>query len=391
MVFDYADRKDTNPKLNRESHFVFLNRSARSEIARVRDLVELCVRAYPGTEREELVARIRCGNDTNFKSAMFELLLHATLERLGCNLEPHPTLENDSKARPDFMVTTPDGSKFYLEAVLASESNESVQAAEARKGVVMDALASAKHDNFMVDVQEEGDPDTQPRGKTLVRDVLRWLNSLDPDVVQVVLEKDGLDAAPTFAWQHEGWSVRFRPIPLRPERRGKSLTLLGIQGGGAKGELVDAWSPIRKAVRSKASKYGALSKPFLVAVNMESFHLDRIDEMQALYGQEQYVFTVGQPGKEPKFQRAPNGAWYGNSGPEYTRVSGLWIFNDLSPYTVAVRRQTVYFNPWASLVLPDILRSFPHASANESKMEWMDGVSLRDVFRLSEGWPNDGL
>lgn len=155
----------------------------------------------------------------------------------------------------------------------------------------------------------------------------------------------------------------------------------------AGGGFIDAWTPIRDAVKYKGSKYGELNKPLLVAVNLDSFNLDRIDEMQALFGQEKFVFTVGQTEKEPGFERAPNGAWYGKRGPQYTRVSGLWIFNDLSPYTVGVRRPTLYFNPWASFDLPVLLKYFSHASVDNETMEWFEGVSLSALFGLKDGWP----
>lgn len=106
------------------------------------------------------------------------------------------------------------------------------------------------------------------------------------------------------------------------------------------------WTPIRDAVRFKGSKYGKLDKPLLVAVNFGSLHLARLDEMQALYGQEQFMFSVDEPDKEPRLERAPNGVWRGRTGPQATRVSGAWLFNDLTPYTVASRRHTIYFNPW---------------------------------------------
>jgi len=385
MIFEDFNRDNSNPKLNSESDFVFLNRSVWPEIARVRDFVENCAQTHPKEERDELVSRIRCGNDTHFKSAIFELLLHSALKQLGCDLEPHPALENGNASRPDFMVTTPDGSQFYLEAVLASENNASNPAAESRKGVVIDALSSAKHENFLIMLKDEGNPDTQPSSKKLVRDVLKWLDTLDPDLVQATIEQSGNDSAPVFEWQHEGWSLEIRPIPLNPQRRGKSKALIGGQYGAA--GFVDAWSPIRDAVKFKGRKYGTLNKPLIIAINFDTFHIDRIDEMQALYGQEQFIYRPRQFKKGPEFSKAPNGAWYGQKGPQYTRVSGVWIFNDLSPYTVARHRQTIYFNPWANSPLPSFLQKFPHAHVNGERVERKDGISFREIFGLTEEWP----
>lgn len=384
MLFSTLPRTDTTPKRHRESEFSFLERSARPEIARVRQFLEEAIGIYPGNEVDELCARIRSGNDIHFRSGTFELILHACLITLGYTLQPHPRLPH-VPARPDFYVMTPDGREFYLEAVLASEANGTDEASEARIGTTLDFLQQASHPSFMVAVESEGIPASQPSGARLRSSALAWLNSLDPDQIQSLIEEYGFEATPTLVWRHEDWKVTLRPIPLPAEKRGKSTTLIGVLDGGA--GLVDAWTPIRNTIKFKGSKYGELDKPLLVAVDVDTYFLDRIDEMQALYGQEQYIFAVDDPSREPRLERAPNGVWRGKKGPQYTRVSGAWIFNDLNPYTIASRRHTIYFNPWASLPLPDALKQMPHAFAEGGKMQWKDGISLRQVFALQDGWP----
>jgi hypothetical protein len=52
----------------------------------------------------------------------------------------------------------------------------------------------------------------------------------------------------------------------------------------------------------------------VVAVNANVFHLDRIDIMQALFGQEQFIFDSSKVYQGPKMTRAPNGVWYGPHG-----------------------------------------------------------------------------
>lgn len=198
MVFDNYERDDASPKRNRERDFEFLNRSARPEMSRVREFVESIADSYPQEESKEIIARIKSGDDTHFRSAIFELILHEALFRLGCNLTPHPELENGSTSRPDFLVTTPDGEQFYLEAVLASQVNEKDIGAEARKGMVMDVLAKNSHANFMLCMNDEGNPATPPSGKKLVCNLLSWLDSLNPDEVIAMTEKEGFEATPIY-------------------------------------------------------------------------------------------------------------------------------------------------------------------------------------------------
>lgn len=385
MLFDEFVRNDDKPKSSRESDFEFLNRSVRPEIERVRQFLEELVASYPGSESKELLARLRSGNNVEFKSATFELCLYSFLLRLGHTLEPHPQLTNGSLSRPDFLVTCPDGAEFYLEAVLAAPNDGANPSADARIGTTLDALYRASHKNFYVEISGEGVPTSQPSGKRLLAEAIKWLDALDPDEVMYVIDTQGFDARPYMEWAHEQWKVTLRPIPIKAERRGMASTLIGIRDGGA--GIIDEWTPIRDAIKFKGGKYGELEKPLLVAVNFASFHLDRIDEMQALYGQEQFVFRRDDPSMEPQFERAPNGAWHGPHGRQGTRVSGAWLFNDLRAHNIASRKHTVYINPWPQYALPACLNQMPHAALRGDEMSWHEGISLREVFGLSEGWP----
>jgi hypothetical protein len=161
--------------------------------------------------------------------------------------------------------------------------------------------------------------------------------------------------------------------------------VIGVQFGGAR--WVNGWAPIRDAIRSKGGRYGELEKPFVVAVNVDAGSLDRIDEMQALFGQEEYVFNTANLNAQPEMKRAPNGAWSGPNGPQYTRVSGAWIFGGLNPWNIVTRKNTLYFNPWARWPVPDSLQVLNFAMAKNEKMEWTAGTNLATVLRLPEEWP----
>jgi len=77
-------------------------------------------------------------------------------------------------------------------------------------------------------------------------------------------------------------------------------------------------------------------------------HVDRIDEMQALFGQEQYIFSSNRLESEPRMERAKNGVWVGPTGVQYRRISAVLIAPDVLPWTVAVRNVRLYHNPWAN-------------------------------------------
>lgn len=376
MIFSPIDRPDASPKLSSESEFQFLDRSSRPEIGIVRCLLEDLVAQYPSDEKIELIKRIRSGNDTNFNSAIFELLLYSALTKLGYNLQPHPILSNGSTKRPDYLVTTQDGSQFYLEAVLVSDENGSEYGKQKMIQTTLDAFQKARHDNFRVDYTHSGFPRTQPNKRELISTVLNWLNSLDPDLANV--EKE------TLLWSHEDWKLSMHPRPISPSKRGGSKSLCGVYTRGMR--IINSASSIRKAITFKGNRYGELDKPYLIAVNFSSPFLDQEDEEQALFGDEALTFSSDD--SEPvELNRMNNGAWIGRNGPRYTRISGVWIFNNLNAYTIARRRSTIYFNPSATRPLPARLKELPHAELQDDNLARLEGISIRDIFTLPPEWP----
>ena len=379
ILFDEFDRTDDTFKRNTETDFAFLNRSGRSEIARVREFVAACAARYPEDEQRELVARFRSGDDRHFRSACFELLLHEYLIRQGFALTAHPELPNGRKSRPDFLVTCPDGARLYLEAASASENTDQNASAEAMKALALTVLDEATHPDFFVELSDRGDPKTQPSGRKLRDAVLKWLEGLDwGSLVGIPSE-----ALPSLEWRHEDWVLAVRPIPVKESARGKQRRLIGI-GAGRVG-WVNTWAPIRSSVVAKSRHYGELDLPLVVAVNVDTFALDSMDEEQALFGEEVVRFSL--PEASPKLGRQANGAWIGNQGPRARRSSGAWLFPDLTPYSAAARRHVLYLNPWAHHAVPESFLTMPHRREREGHLDSVAGKSLAEVLDLPHGWP----
>ena len=382
MIFDAIARTDASPKLNIESDFEFLNRSARDEMQCARSLLESLATEYP--DSGELIARFRSGNNKNYRSAEFELLLFSMLHKQGFKLQPHPILPNGSRARPDFLVTTPSGEEFYLEAVLASEDGAD-NSGHPLIANTLDVFTSHSHKNFCVMVKTSGLPKTQPRRRVLLSKTLHWLDSLDPDLTQEQIAAHGYDSAPSMSWVHEDFKVTVSALPLKTNRRGKASRLLAVRFGQA--GWIDSWSGIRDAIKHKGSKYGLLDKPLVIAVNFSGHHLDRMDEMQALFGQEQISIPIGRPDAAPVITRAPNGAWIGVDRPRFTRVSGAWLFDNLCVYNLPSRDPTLYLHPFARQAVPSDMLRFSHAVGVNGNISWVPGMSLAEIFELSADWP----
>lgn len=384
MLFDPRERTDQDTKNHGETDWEYLDRSGRPEAQRVRDLLTSWLSGYPAAHRGELVSRMQGGDDTEFQAAAFELLLYSALRGLGCQIEVHPALPTGTK-RPDFLAIPPAGGPVYVEAALASEFSQDAKAAQRRTKVVLDAIEKVDSPDFFIAVDANGDPERPPSGRRLRAALKRWISGLDYEAVAADLRAHGNDALPKFTWDHEGWEISFDAIPKKPDRRGQGQRTIGAIFGEARWGA--AHEAIREAVRFKGGRYGELPHPLLVAVNVDAMSVDNDDEMNALFGDEQYVVRMGDPTAEPQMRRAPNGAWIGAAGPQYTRVSGAWLFRRANPWNIASRTHTVYFNPFAARPLPPLFDTFPHAKGTNGTMRWAEGRTLRDVFGLPVEWP----
>lgn len=385
MLFDEKKREYLGPRNHIEGSYDYLDRSARSDSERIRNFLNECLSRFPISDAKELIPRIKSRDRRSFDSAIFEIILYSIMRNLGWSLQVHPPLGSGVNKKPDFLVTSASGEQFYVEAVLASEFSEAEVAAEKRKNVVLQAIDGLKSPNFQLAINAEGNPETPPSGKALRKELSRWLAGLDPDEVNEMSEQEGFSSIPTFEWSHDGWKIEFSAFPFKSDERGKNQRVIAAQFEEVR--WINGWKPIKDAIASKGNEYGRLSKPFVVAVNVDGFELDRIDEMQALFGQEQVVIRVGEHSRHSKIEQARNGLWFGPKGPQYTRVSGAWLFGGMTPWNIPSRRNTLYFNPFAKDVIPKELRQLNHAVATEGKMRWIDGMPLWSIMGIDETWP----
>ncbi len=385
MLFENKERTTTDPKSRVESDWEYLDHSGRAEAENVRNFLNFWFGQYPELEQSELASRFRSNHPHSFQSAAFELTLFAILRSLGCEIEIHPELPNGSTTHPDFLVTTPQSEKLYVEAVLASEYSETQLAAERRLSVVLETIERVESPDYFISVDPEGVLEHPPNGRNIRRALNRWISSLSYDQVIANIDERGLSALPTTTWIDDGWSIRFEAIPKKPDRRGLDQRSIGAEFSQT--GWVNAWEPIRDALKAKGSRYGEPIYPLLIAVNIEAMTVTRIDEMQALFGQETFTFNQNENHSEPDMQRRPNGAWHGPRGPQYTRVSGAWIFRNINPWNIVSRISNVYFNPFASREIPGIFRVLPHAETETDTMRWRDGASLSDLLGLHQHWP----
>jgi hypothetical protein len=396
MIFDDCERTDESWGREIETPYEFYNRSAQPEAQKVRQLLESMLSRYPEGERAELVSRFKSKKTSNFETASFELILHDTLHGLGCELTPHPQLDDSSK-HPDFFVTTPCGNSFYLEAVSATAKWDPNAARRAAKkgasdqrnnaiATLVNILKSTSHDNFCIFIRDKGTPSSRPSCGNLLKAILGWLDTLDPDKILEEACGGKCDKLPVYELEDKGWKVHITALPLSPDHRGQGGCLFGGRSLGV--ARLDTFNPIKRAIARKGKAYGALEHPFLIAANVNSLILDAHAEVDVLFGQEGLVVPASsQPYPESEIGRTSNGVWLEKARVRRKGVSGVWFFANLSIHSIAHARQTIYFNPWATSPLLDFLKQFPHAVVRDDNLCRHDGKRLATILGLPESQP----
>jgi hypothetical protein len=391
-LFDAIERHDEGPARYSEPEFVYLNRTARIEVGVIRRELEQWYSRYPTPEQAELRARFRSVIDAQYRSAFFELFLHEILLRFGCQITIHPSVARRTRT-PDFLVASPSGEQFYIEATLATNQSSEEVSAQARINAVYDILNKVVNSsNFFLAVSIEGAPATPPSTKRMASFLNARLAELDPDQIFKLYQSEGYDALPSWLFEHAGWKIRFTPIPKAAEARKKTgMRTLGSFSTDFR--WADNWTALRDAITGKAGRYGDLDLPYVVAVNFLDYP-DETDIMQGLFGQEQFTVFFHEIGggestelPEPRFTRAANGAWTSRDGPQYTRVSAVLVASRLSPWTITKAPLRLYHNPWAQRKYESVLTQLPQSIPDAEQMRYVDGLSNALIFGLPETWP----
>ncbi|MBP7482062.1 MAG: hypothetical protein KA788_05950 [Lacunisphaera sp.] len=379
-VFDDIEPDLDGPMAPDETDFGYVSRSNRPEAARVRDLIEDWISRYPDEHRPALVARLRSKIDDAHQSAFFELALHELLLVTGHVIVAiEPKLEHTPYS-PDFLVQTPDGSRFYLEAVVATAKSAQAVSADKRLNMAIAAIERVESPAHFLDLHIEGKPSEPIRGRQLRGALAAWTADL-PD-------SDEAKNVPPFVY--EAFGAKFTiEAPFRKNRRGRpDDRAIGVRS------LEPYWGTpgdgIRESVDKKASKYGELDAPYVLAVNATGEYQSEEDATDALLGSPCVTIRQFDDGRrETKESRNPDGVWWGQNGPRNTGLSAVLFTKRLSPWSVELRRALLIRSPWAARPLAAVPLQVDELNPVEGKFVKSEGISLGAVVGLHKGWPEE--
>jgi hypothetical protein len=382
-VFDDIQRDYLGPPLYAEPHFTYLNRSARDVAEKARNLVEEWFSHYPEDGKNALWGRLRDNDDRNHLSATYELFLHELLLKLGCQIGIEAAKKGTSK-KPDFLVEDKEGNRFYMEAVVATDESVEEFAAKKRINLVYDTINRMQSPNFLLFVRVEGSPATSPPGKKIRQALEQWLNTLDPN--DEIYKSEDIEDYPHLLFEHDGWKIDFFPIAKRPKAREKT----GIRPIAAEipriGKRVTSHLSMQEAIERKATKYGEMDLPYIIALNALGDCAEEEHILDAFFGQEVTIVSmIRDTGKTiERNDRSRDGALIRGNKAVNTRVSAVLLNIGLTPRNLSNASIRIYHNPWAQNPYSGILNELPRSVPKEGEMQYSDGKNIRHIFEISE-------
>lgn len=377
-VFSEGKRTDSRSLLRNESQYQFLDRSNRPEAFRVRQKVEEWLSRCPQDHMTQLAARLSSNDDELFSSAAFELILHELIVGSGHEiLEVEPEVPDTNK-RPDYLVRSKCGQAFYVEAVNVTGETPSTRAAQKRRDSAIDVIYSVRSEWHMLDVYPKGMPSQPIRLKALRKSLEDWIGRL---------EKGRADAPP-FVWQDAGFCVVINPRNRNRRQTEADETSVAMEmGEGKSGILGDG---IREALKKKASKYGKLPHPLVVAVNDLTFFAGLDDLWAALFGSPCVVFRKYADGRVESLdeeRRRFNGVLLDSRRPRRNGLSAVMYFEGLSAWSAGHRAGTIAHNPFARRPLPTGLFDLDEFAPCGDELVKIEGKGLGACLGLHSNWP----
>lgn len=376
-LFDELERTDDSYRRRTESAFAYLNRSPRPDCGVKRVTLERWFTEYPGDSKKELRARFR-DDDQNHESAFFELLVYEVLRRLSLALRVDPK-PRTGRGRPDFEATDTRGDAYYVEATVAGQSILPDHGPlEAQVLDAIDDLAREEPIPIALEPEFTGKLKRAPSLGRIKRELSMWLRGLDLSDSSQVGSYAGLSHTVRC---DDSCSLTLTVVDA-PQFPATALVRQGVYTVAPP----DADDMMGK-IRDKASQFGTLDRPLLVAVSPRGL-TDCEDEMDALFGRLGFRLHEDSAGNViaqiPERER--DSVWIRRTGSQYSRLHGVLFFRRATLWNLTQASARLYVNPYIEAEVPDELRRLGSARVQDGVIRFEPGEQVRDVLELPNGW-----
>ena len=387
MIFESKERKGIKPLLRGEHLFDFYDRMEGNAFDAYRERINLWASDLP-VEAADIIARMRSRDDQNYDTALAELIIYQTFRRLSFCLTFHPEVIDENN-HPDFLISNSSGEKTaYLEVTTINRPAYDV-GRDNREGVVFGALNSieiAADLRLVYSVEEFGA--ASPSAKKLCRAVMQWV-------------EEHADAARagqhiTRDFQFHDWRIKLGLLGGASEKLDTSkIALWGSIAGKFVGQL-EQLNSLKKSLNLKASRYGTLDLPYIIAV------FDRTDTLawfesdfagnvaESLFGTEVHEDIMLTSGKVIGGGIRDIDGWFGClETPKHSNVSAVIVFPEVSLWCFSKKRGQPIFvrNPWATHPITSDLLPIRHLIMTRTDWKLTAGQRMSEILGFPSPWP----
>jgi hypothetical protein len=339
-LFEDKNRSHQKPATHNENTYDYYDRSARNDVAKVRDVLNSWFDNYPIEEKTELKGRLK----KTFSSAFYELFIFNLFKNQGFDITIHPLVPNSSK-RPDFLLSK-NGIEFYLEAKVAKGESEEQGSLKKRINQIYDSLNTIKSPNFFLRIEKLNlKSKLQPATKQIRNRIESELTNFDADKVTRRIQAYGFDGSPKILIEDNNLQLVISLIPKDSKHRNLEGRPIGVY-------LHDAYMGgetefIKTSFTKKANRYGKLDKPYIVGINSigKNFSGD-FDVMNVVWGTLALSWSDDSNNNDEKLVRLRDGLFMSEKGPIFQNVSGILI-NNVMEFNLAVSHHWLIKHPFA--------------------------------------------
>jgi hypothetical protein len=191
-----------------------------------------------------------------------------------------------------------------------------------------------------------------------------------------------------FVWEEHGAKIQLNAWTRnKPDEKGRAIGVRRFPIA-----RIDPSQEMCPALKKKASRYGKLDHPYLVAINALSTHHSELAVTDALLGTPYVRLSKGPNGEEiVEDLRRPVGIWYGppDGQPQNTRLSGVLALIKIDPWNFASKTGLLIPNPWAEKPVPQIGLGTAELIVVDDHYERKEGAPMHKLVGLPANWPEE--
>ena len=290
----------------------------------------------PPAGRADIDARLRSTREHAHFSARLELFVHHYFHSNGWNVQIHPTMAH-SPNHPDFLVDKHDGP--ILVECRSVFDQEEISQQDQRIRQVAESVSRRLGRTVILQPLSDLPPNVPARR------IRSWIEQQD-------ISDDSADRREFDFWDdHEGQHYGVRAI--LPKLNHPEEPLTGVHGLISQAHTITNAQRLRAALLEKASKYGQMDVPYVIAISCETRISTRLKhEVDALFGNRVWNVSRSSPINVTE-TRNPNGIFTLRQDGAFkcTQVSAVLFYRFKWLDEGHIHGMHIYHNPYADKVI----------------------------------------